>query len=283
VRTSASRYSNQTSLGGSLGSAPLLFTLFLVLIIVIIETLHGVGDGLGLLGLGLIGNLSLFFVEIYLLLGLGVSVHEEIDDDVPILVTGDLTAELEDFAGHKPEAVGNGVATLIVGGDGDINPVEGRVGVGKSNHGDVHVGGLNQALVVETGVANDDETGLEELLGVVIGKGTGNPLSTEVLSTGSGGELEDGTLGVLSGGHNKDVFLVLGLGGSDNSGGNHELLPGLRDIKVVNTVLVTLVDVVAHLLGDVLGTDVDLGGDHVDEIVFSVLGVEEGHFYFRFL
>lgn len=56
--------------------------------------------------------------------------------------------------------------------------------------------------MVKTGVANNDETGFKEVLGVVIGKGTGNPLSTEVVSTGVGGELKDGTLGVLTGGDN---------------------------------------------------------------------------------
>jgi len=94
------------------------------------------------------------------------------------------------------------VTALVVGGDSNINPVEGGVGIGESNDGDVHVGCLSQALVVKTGVANDDETGLKELLGVVIGKGTGNPLATEVVGTSVGSELEDGTLGILAGGHN---------------------------------------------------------------------------------
>lgn len=94
------------------------------------------------------------------------------------------------------------MTALVVGGDGNVNPVEGGVRVAESDHGDVHVGSLGQALVVKTGVAHDDKAGLEELLGVVIGKGTGNPLATEVVSTGVGGELEDGTLSVLAGGHN---------------------------------------------------------------------------------
>jgi hypothetical protein len=54
-------------------------------------------------------------------------------------------------------------------------------------------------LVVKTGVANNHESWFQELLGVVIGKGTGNPFATEVVSTGVGGELENGTLGVLTG------------------------------------------------------------------------------------
>lgn len=36
------------------------------------------------------------------------------------------------------------------------------------------------------------------LLGVLVSKGTGGPLATQVLGLGVGGELEDGSLGVLS-------------------------------------------------------------------------------------
>jgi hypothetical protein len=56
--------------------------------------------------------------------------------------------------------------------------------------------------VINQRVTDDEEAGLEELLGVVIGESTGNPLATEVVSTSVGGELEHGALSVLSGGHN---------------------------------------------------------------------------------
>ena len=56
----------------------------------------------------------------------------------------------------------------------------------------------------------------------------------------------------------QDILLVLGLGGGNDSGGNHELFPGLSDVHVMNTVLVALVDVALHLLGAVLGANVDL-------------------------
>jgi hypothetical protein len=43
--------------------------------------------------------------------------------------------------------------------------------------------------VVHTGVANDDESGFEELLGVLIGQSSGDPFATKVVSTGVSGEL----------------------------------------------------------------------------------------------
>jgi len=56
----------------------------------------------------------------------------------------------------------------------------------------------------------------------------------------------------------QDILLVLRLGGGNDSGGNHQLFPGLRDVHVVNTIFVALVDVALHLLGAVVGADVDL-------------------------
>ena len=56
----------------------------------------------------------------------------------------------------------------------------------------------------------------------------------------------------------EDIFGVFGLDGSNNSGGNHELLPGLGEVEVVDSVSCTFVDVVLHLLGAVLGANVNL-------------------------
>lgn len=57
----------------------------------------------------------------------------------------------------------------------------------------------------------------------------------------------------------KDVFGVLVLDGSDDSGGNHGLLPSLGQIEVEDTISGTIVDVRFHLRVAVLGSDVDLG------------------------
>jgi len=73
------------------------------------------------------------------LLALGVSVHEEIDHNVPLFIARNFTSELENFTGHEPEHVGNGVAGLVVGWDGNVDPVERGVGVTKRDNWDVHV------------------------------------------------------------------------------------------------------------------------------------------------
>jgi len=65
------------------------------------------------------------------------------------------------------------------------------------------------------------------------------------------------------------------LGGSDDAGGNHELLPGLGEVDVVSAFLVALVHVRNHLLRNVLGTNMDIGGNHLNQILFFVLSVKE--------
>lgn len=54
------------------------------------------------------------------------------------------------------------------------------------------------------------------------------------------------------------ILGVRALDGADDSGGNHELLPGLGDVEVVDTFLGASVDVALHLLGHVLGANVNL-------------------------
>ena len=56
--------------------------------------------------------------------------------------------------------------------------------------------------MVGAGVAHNHEAGLQELLGVLVGKSTGDPLSTKVVSTGVGTELKNSALSVGAGGNN---------------------------------------------------------------------------------
>lgn len=187
--------------GGAWSAPGLILTLFFFVfaLLALVEILHGGLDGVVGVVLLLLTFVFHAFVVTLNLLGLESSVHEKIDHDVPRLVTWDLTHELLDLASQKPEHVGDGEAGLVVGGDGDINPVEWGVRVAKGNDWDVHVGSLGQSLVVQTGVANDHESGLEESLGELIGESTWDPLATHVVGTGVCGELKDGTLSVLTG------------------------------------------------------------------------------------
>merc|ERR1740115_324641 len=249
-----------------------------VLLLLFPLTLSGEGTGGGGGGCLLLDVDSLILLVDFLLVVLfvgriGVTVHEKIDKDLPRLVTGELSLDLLDLTGEEPDGVGEGVDGFVVGGNGNINPVHWGVGITESDNGDVHVRSLVKGLVVESGIGDDHETGLLEFLGVLIGKGTGNPLSTEVVGMGVGGELQDGTLGVWSAGDDEDILGVLGLDGSDDSGGDHEFLPGLGEVDVENTFLVASEDVTFHHLGAIVGSNMDLSGEHVNEILVFVVSV----------
>jgi len=172
------------------------FVLFFLFISFTVELVDSVTNSL-------VSFFSLFSLFTFLflvdgLLVLDVSVHEQVDNGLPLGVTFDLASKLKHLASEHPEAESDRVLTLVVGGDSNINPVEGGVRVAKSNNWDVHVGGLDQALRVDSGVAHDHEAGFQEFLGVVIGKGTGNPLTTKVVSAGGDTELKDSALSVLT-------------------------------------------------------------------------------------
>jgi hypothetical protein len=145
--------------------------------------------------------------------------------------------------------------------------------VAESNDWDVHVTGLLDGLVISSWVADNDKSWLQEFLGVLIGKGTWGPLSTEVVSSGVGSELEDSSLGVGSAGDNEDILWVLN--GSNDSSSKHELLPGLTNVEVVDSLLVSGVTVVLHLLRATVGTNVRSSSEHESEIFISSVGVWE--------
>lgn len=115
------------------------------------------------------------------------------------------------------------MATLVVGGDGNVDELGGGVGVAEGDDGDVDVGSLLDGLGVGTGVGDDNQTGLLERTGDVVGEGTGSEATSDGLGTGVGSELEDGTLSVGTGRDDTDIGGVVD--SSDDAGGEDNLLP----------------------------------------------------------
>ena len=67
------------------------------------------------------------------------------------------------------------------------------------NDGDVDVGGLLDSLGVGAGVGDDDQAGLPERTGDVVGEVTRSETTSDGGGAGVGSELEDGTLSVGTG------------------------------------------------------------------------------------
>ena len=148
----------------------------------------------------------------------------EIDHDVPGgLAVVDGATEAEDLTGKHPPDKTDGVTTLVVGGDGDVNILGGGIGVAESDDGDVDVAGLLDSLVVGTGVGNDNEAGLLERAGDVVGEATGGEATGNSDGSGVGGELQDGTLTVGTGRDDANIGGVVD--GGDDAGSENDLLP----------------------------------------------------------
>lgn len=125
------------------------------------------------------------------------------------------------------------MTTLVVCGDGNIDEFQGSIGIAESNNGDVDVGSLTDGLVVNTGVGYDNETGLLEGPGDVVGEATGGETTSDSLSTSVGGVFEDGTVAVGTSRDDTDIVGVLDSG--NDTGGENEFFPGLSNVKEVNT------------------------------------------------
>lgn len=128
------------------------------------------------------------------------------------------------------------MAGLVVGGDSDIDKLQRSIGITEGDDWDVDVGSFTNSLVVNTGVGDDDETGLLERAGDVVGEGTGGEAACDGLSTDVGSEFEDGTVTVGTSGNDTDVVGVLD--SSDDSGSKDELLPGLANVEDVDALRV---------------------------------------------
>jgi hypothetical protein len=168
--------------------------------------------------LGLIGNLLV-------LLGLRVTVEVQINHDVPLsLAVGDGAAQAQDLTGQHPPDQTDGVATLVVGRDGNVDELGGRVGIAEGDDGDVDIRGLLDSLGVGAGIGDDDQARLLEGTGDVVGEVTGGEASGDGHGTGVSGELQHGTLAVGTGRDHTDIGWVVDSG--DDAGCEDDLLPG---------------------------------------------------------
>mmetsp|Transcript_8315 Transcript_8315/g.21011 ORF Transcript_8315/g.21011 Transcript_8315/m.21011 type:complete len:358 (-) Transcript_8315:59-1132(-) len=215
-------------------------------------------------GLGLGGLLGLHGLDI-----LGVLEEEQVDGDIPRVLSADCAPQAQDLACQQPVQQANGQLALVVSGDGAVDVGQGGVGVGEGRDGDVHVGSLLHGLEVGAGVGDQQQTRLLELLGDLVGEGTGGEAALNALGASVLGELEHSTLGVGAGGHDADVGGVLH--SHDHAGGQVDLLQGGGHVDDVDTIHAAAPDVVGHAGVHVLGPQVCLGGQKLGDVLLAAL------------
>ena len=147
---------------------------------------------------------------------------------------------MEKNGGRKKERKTNhpvhqtdGVLALVTTGDDNVNILDGLVSVNEGNGGEVDVGSLDQGLSISVGVGDNQETGFHELLLDLISEGTGGEATRDGLDSSEVGELEDGPLPELTRRDDSDVFGLVN--SDDDTGSEHQLLPGLLEVDDVAT------------------------------------------------
>jgi hypothetical protein len=88
------------------------------------------------------------------------------------------------------------VATLVVCWDSNINELGWGVSITEGDDWNVDVGSLLDSLGIGTGIGDDNEAGLLERAGDVVGEVTGGETTGNGDSTGVSSELQDGALTV---------------------------------------------------------------------------------------
>lgn len=116
------------------------------------------------------------------------------------------------------------MAALVVGWDGDVDVFGRGVGVAERDDRDIDVGGFLDGLGVGARVGDDDQAGLFEGAGDVVGEVAGGEAAGDGGGAGVGGEFEDGALAVGARGDDGDVGGVIDCG--DDAGCEDDLLPG---------------------------------------------------------
>lgn len=87
--------------------------------------------------------------------------------------------------------------------------------------------------MIDSGIGNDNQTGLLERTGDVVGEVTGSKATGNGLCTGVGSVFEDSSVSVGASGNNTDIVGVFY--GGDNTSSKYEFLPGLSNVDDVNT------------------------------------------------
>jgi len=191
------------------------------------------------------------FLFNFLFLLFDVSVHEEIGELIELSVF-EFSLEGEDLSGEEPVDHGEGLLRSVIARDGAVDIAQVVVSVAEGNNGDVNIRALDKGVVIDSGIGEDEESGLDEFLGVLIGKHTGSPSSGDTDALGIFGEFVDGSLSVESAGDGDDGGGVRD--GSNYSSSSLDLLILLLDVEHVNTRGLFVPDVFSHLFGAVLSS-----------------------------
>lgn len=118
-------------------------------------------------------------------------------------------------------------------------------------------------------VSHYDQTGLPELLGLLVGQSAGCPTSSEELRPGVLRELEDCSLSEGSGTDDQHIRRVID--SRNCSGGQHQFLPGLAEMQQVVAISPAFPAVGLHTVSEIASADVSASGQQKLDVIFLLL------------
>jgi hypothetical protein len=190
--------------------------------------------------LDLTDDVGLFVGEFH---RLDLTVHEEIDHDIPWASALELSLEVKHLTGKEPVHHSKRKLTLVVAWNRNVDKLQRAVCVAKRNNWDVHVASLNKGVAVQAWVCNNEQTWLGELLGVLVRKGPWDPA------------IQNSALSVRTSTNGRDLVRVVY--SSDNSCSEMDLFERLIDVNDMDTIHALVVNIGAHVVVDVLRSKVD--------------------------
>jgi hypothetical protein len=219
------------------------------------------------------GVLALLNDRLRLLLGLllgrdlfGWSIEKHIDHHVPRLVSGDRSTEIQNLSGEQPVNESDGFGGAVVARNDNVNVLNRGIRVAESNGGEIHIRSLSDSLVVSSGVSDEEETGLNELLLDLIGEGSRRVSSSDGLRSGEVGELQSCSLSDDGSRNNAHFRGVIDSG--DDSRRKNELLPGFGNVDQMDAIGSAPPDVPVHVGIDIGGSDMSSDCQELLDVFF---------------
>ena len=92
--------------------------------------------------------------------------------NIPLQFTGNGTTKTQNFTGQKPPHESNGLVSLVVARNSNIDKPGWGINIGESNDGDIGIGCLSDGLMISSWVSYYQKTGFLECRLDLIGQGT---------------------------------------------------------------------------------------------------------------
>jgi hypothetical protein len=185
-----------------------------------------------------------------------------------VLFSVELSSQDQDFSSQHPEDHSDRFSGVVIARDSNINVLKVVVGITKSDNRDGCVRSFLKSLVVSVRVYYNDHLWFLELSSHRVSERTWSPSGGRgYVTPGVGSELNNSSLSGVSGRDSVDILKVFNT--SDDSSSEFNSSVGFVDLESWNSLFREVVDESLHLYIVVSGTNVALGVEETEYVIFS--------------